>query len=75
MTDIRSAASSTRGDLRPALAASRAQWGLVVVLFALAGAAWWWTVELMRGMDNGPWTGLGTFGWFLGVWVVMMAAM
>ena len=46
-----------------------------MVLFALAGAAWWWTVELMRGMDNGPWTGLGTFGWFLGVWVVMMAAM
>ena len=29
----------------------------------------------MRGMDNGPWTGLGTIGWFLGVWVVMMAAM
>ncbi len=29
----------------------------------------------MRGMDDGPWTGLGTFGWFLGVWVVMMAAM
>jgi predicted metal-binding membrane protein len=29
----------------------------------------------MRGMDNGPWTGLGAFGWFVGVWVVMMAAM
>jgi predicted metal-binding membrane protein len=29
----------------------------------------------MRNMDDGPWTGLGTFGWFLGVWVVMMAAM
>ena len=29
----------------------------------------------MRGMDNGPWTGLGTFSWFLVVWVVMMAAM
>jgi predicted metal-binding membrane protein len=29
----------------------------------------------MRDMDNGPWTGLGTLGWFLGVWVVMMAAM
>ena len=29
----------------------------------------------MRGMDSGPWTGLGTLGWFLGVWVVMMAAM
>ena len=26
-------------------------------------------------MDNGPWTGLGTLGWFLAVWVVMMAAM
>ena len=39
MTDIRSADSSARGDLRPALAASRVQWGLVVVLLALAGAA------------------------------------
>jgi predicted metal-binding membrane protein len=29
----------------------------------------------MRGMDEGPWTGLGTLGWFLGIWVVMMAAM
>jgi len=26
-------------------------------------------------MDNGPWTDLGSFSWFLGVWVVMMAAM
>ena len=26
-------------------------------------------------MDAGPWTSLGTLGWFLGVWVVMMAAM
>ena len=26
-------------------------------------------------MDGGPWTDLGTLGWFLGVWVVMMAAM
>jgi predicted metal-binding membrane protein len=55
--------------------ASRARWGLVALLFALAVVAWWWTVELMRGMDNGPWTTLGSFGWFLGVWVVMMAAM
>jgi predicted metal-binding membrane protein len=29
----------------------------------------------MRGMDDGPWSALGTLGWFLGVWVVMMAAM
>jgi predicted metal-binding membrane protein len=26
-------------------------------------------------MDDGPWTGLGEFSWFLGIWVVMMAAM
>jgi predicted metal-binding membrane protein len=75
MTDTRSAVSSAGGDLRPALAASRAHLGLVAVLFALAGGAWWWTVQLMRGMDDGPWTSLGTFGWFLGTWVVMMAAM
>jgi predicted metal-binding membrane protein len=61
--------------MRPALVASRAHWGLVVLLFVLAGVAWWWTVETMRGMDNGPWTALGTFGWFVSVWVVMMAAM
>jgi predicted metal-binding membrane protein len=45
------------------------------VLFALAGGGWWWTVDRMQGMDDGPWSGLGSLGWFLGVWVVMMAAM
>ena len=29
----------------------------------------------MQGMDGGPWTSLGSLGWFVGVWVVMMAAM
>src|SRR5262245_63632341 len=29
----------------------------------------------MQGMDGGPWTELGALSWFLGVWVVMMAAM
>jgi predicted metal-binding membrane protein len=29
----------------------------------------------MQGMDGGPWTDLGTLAWFVGVWVVMMAAM
>jgi predicted metal-binding membrane protein len=61
--------------LRPAYAATRAQLGLVAVLVALAAAGWWWTAHRMRGMDSGPWTALGTFGWFIGVWVVMMAAM
>jgi predicted metal-binding membrane protein len=75
MTDVGSTVPAADRGLRPAYAATRTQWGLVVVLFTLAAAAWWWTVEQMQGMDNGPWTGLGTLVWFLGIWVVMMAAM
>ena len=63
------------GGLAPAFAAARARLGLVALLFALAGIGWWWTAERMQGMDDGPWADLGTLGWFLGVWVVMMAAM
>jgi predicted metal-binding membrane protein len=64
------------GDgLAPAFAAVRARLGLVAALFALAAVGWWWTVRQMSGMDEGSWTGLGTLGWFLGIWVVMMAAM
>jgi predicted metal-binding membrane protein len=63
------------GGLSPAFAAVRARLGLVALLFVLAGVGWWSTVDRMGGMDNGPWSGLGTLGWFLGVWVVMMGAM
>ena len=45
------------------------------MLVALAAIAWSFTADRMRGMDGGPGTDLGTLGWFLGVWVVMMAAM
>ena len=72
MTEVESVTGSS---LRPAYAATRAHLGTVAVLFALAAVGWWWTAGEMGGMDNGPWTALGTFGWFLGVWVVMMAAM
>ena len=61
--------------LAPAFAAARARLGLVVVLFALAAVGWWWTGRQMQGMDDGPWTALGTAGWFIGTWIVMMAAM
>jgi predicted metal-binding membrane protein len=61
--------------LAPAFAAVRVRFGLVALLFALAGLGWWWTVRQMAGMDEGPWTGLGSLTWFLGVWVTMMAAM
>jgi predicted metal-binding membrane protein len=63
------------GGLTPLYAAVRARLALVLVLFAAAAVGWVWTAREMRGMDNGPWTALGGFGWFVGVWVVMMAAM
>ena len=69
------ARSAAATELAPAFSAVRARLGLVALLFALAGLAWWITVDRMRGMDEGPGTALGTLGWFLGVWVVMMAAM
>jgi hypothetical protein len=62
-----------REGLRPAFTAARTRLGLIALLFALAAGGWWWTAHQMRGMDNGPWTGLGTLGRFLAVWVVMMA--
>jgi predicted metal-binding membrane protein len=75
MTAIAQERGARGGGLGPAFAAVRTRFGLVALLFALAGIGWWWTADQMRSMDNGPWTGLGTAGWFLGVWVVMMAAM
>jgi predicted metal-binding membrane protein len=57
------------------LAAARARFGLVALLIGLAAIGWWSTIDRMQGMDDGPWTALGTLGWFLGIWIVMMAAM
>src|SRR3954470_11999005 len=65
---------SSRG-LSPLYAAVRARLALVALLFGAAALGWVWTAREMRGMDNGPWTSLGGFGWFVGVWIVMMAAM
>ncbi len=66
---------SDRSELDAAFAAVRARLGLVALLIVLAALAWWSTVDRMAGMDAGPGTALGSLGWFLGVWVVMMAAM
>jgi predicted metal-binding membrane protein len=63
------------GDLGDAFVAVRARLGLVALLVALAGIAWWSTAGRMAGMDNGPGSDLGTIDWFVSVWVVMMAAM
>jgi predicted metal-binding membrane protein len=66
---------AARSELGEAFAAVRTRLALVALLFALAALAWWSTAERMAGMDAGPGTDLGALGWFLGVWVVMMAAM
>jgi predicted metal-binding membrane protein len=51
------------------------QLGLIGLLVVLAAIGWAVTDDRMAGMDAGPGTDLGGLGWFLGVWVVMMAAM
>ena len=66
---------AVRSELGEAFAAGRTRLGLVSLLLLLAALAWWWTADRMAGMDLGPGTDLGTLGWFVGVWVVMMAAM
>ncbi|HEV8687283.1 MAG TPA: DUF2182 domain-containing protein, partial [Gaiellaceae bacterium] len=48
---------------------------VAVVLLAGALAAWIVAIDRMQGMDAGPGTQLGGFGWYLGIWVTMMAAM
>ena len=51
------------------------QLGLIGLLVILAAVAWALTDDRMSGMDAGPGTDTGTLGFFIGVWVVMMAAM
>src|SRR6202011_1767223 len=65
----------TRNELGVAFAAVRSRLALAMLLFVLAALAWWSTADRMAGMDAGPGTDLGALGWFVGVWVVMMAAM
>jgi predicted metal-binding membrane protein len=79
---VTSAATAARGEedraregLAPALAAVRVRLALVGLLFALSALAWLWTADEMQGMAGSPGADLGTLGWFVGVWVVMMAAM
>jgi predicted metal-binding membrane protein len=51
------------------------QAGLIAALLAIAAVCWAVTDDRMGGMDGGPGTELGGLGWFLVVWVTMMAAM
>jgi predicted metal-binding membrane protein len=45
------------------------------VLLGGALVAWIVTYQRMHGMDAGPGTELGGLGWYVGIWVTMMAAM
>ena len=49
--------------------------GVAAALLGLTLVAWILAFDRMRGMDAGPGTDLGGLGWFLGIWVTMMAAM
>jgi predicted metal-binding membrane protein len=60
---------------RRRFAIERPHWVLIGVLLLLAVVGWTITDERMHGMDAGPGTELGTLGFFITVWVVMMAAM
>lgn len=47
----------------------------VAITMGIAAASWAVAVTQMRGMDMGVDTTLGSFGFFVGVWAAMMAAM
>jgi predicted metal-binding membrane protein len=53
----------------------RGQLVLIGLLLVLAAIAWAVTGDRMSGMDAGPGTDPGSVGFYVGVWVVMMAAM
>jgi predicted metal-binding membrane protein len=53
----------------------RAQLALLGALLALAVVAWLVTNDRMGGMESMPGMGLGGLGFYVTVWVVMMAAM
>src|ERR1700722_12624175 len=48
---------------------------LTAATLGLAGVAWSVAIGQMRGMDMGTGTRLGSFAFFIAVWVAMMAAM
>jgi len=68
-------AQRREGDLAGVATAVRTRLGLVALLALLAGLCWWATVARMSGMAASPGAELGTLGWFVATWALMMAAM
>jgi hypothetical protein len=56
----------------PAALRRREAAAIVVVLLALASTAWLITDLRMAGMDAGPWTDPGPFGFYISAWVVLI---
>jgi predicted metal-binding membrane protein len=54
---------------------TRARTLALATMLALAAACWPVALRQMRGMDMGAETELGSFAFFIGAWVPMMAAM
>jgi predicted metal-binding membrane protein len=72
------AAGSTSLPALPAMVTRATPGALAAALtgtLGLAAACWVIAVRQMHGMDMGTATRLGSFGFFLAVWVAMMAAM
>ena len=65
--DAESEARHESGDVRTAAA--------LLATLGLAAVCWVVAIRRMNGMDMGVATTLGSFGFFVGVWVTMMAAM
>jgi predicted metal-binding membrane protein len=73
MEAVRVVQSPPRGRARHPLL--RSHLALIAALLGLAVVAWLVTDDRMNGMDGGPGTDLGSLGFYVGAWVVMMAAM
>ena len=63
------------GISKPIVELRGEQVAVIGALLALAGLAWLATGLRMAGMDAGPGTDPGAFGFYTSTWVVMMAAM
>lgn len=68
-------ASRVRARMAPGATSRRSQLAVLAVLLAVAAVAWLVSDLRMAGMDAGPGTDPGTFGFYITTWVVMMAAM
>ena len=74
VVDEAQTAAGQNDDRRSPLRSARPT-DVAAILIAAALVAWIVTAWRMRGMDGGPGSDLGAVGWYVGIWVTMMAAM